>query len=325
MEQEHIIAPIEVSLIKQELTPERFLRRTCRGNNEIYIVDCNNAPNTLREIGRLREIAFRFYGGGTGTACDLDEFDLMETPCQQLIVWDPEHDLILGGYRFLIGDWLHYDDKGQPIIATAELFHFSEKFIREVMPYCIELGRAFVTLEYQTSKAGAKGLFALDNLWDGLGALTIVYPYTKYYLGKVTIYPTFDSTARDMILHFFQTHLGERDGLITPMIPLQNKPDVERLNALFSSGDMATDYKTLNREVRALNHNIPPLISAYLALSSNITYYGTSLNPEFGNVDEMGILVGFDGIHEDKKKRYIVSFINEIKAEADRRAKQLSE
>ena len=74
MEQE-IIRPIDKSLLKSQLTPERQLRMTNKSHNEIYIVDAHNAPDVLLEIGRLREIAFREAGGGTGKAYDLDEFD----------------------------------------------------------------------------------------------------------------------------------------------------------------------------------------------------------------------------------------------------------
>ena len=91
MEQQ-IIDPISPELIKAELTPDRLLRDTNKGNNRIYIVDANNAPNTMREIGRLREISFRNAGGGTGKDCDIDLYDTMNPPCRQLIVWDPESD-----------------------------------------------------------------------------------------------------------------------------------------------------------------------------------------------------------------------------------------
>ena len=171
-----IIAPIERGKIMAELTPERFLRHTNKGGNEIYVVNYKNAPYTMQEIGRLREIAFRSAGGGTGKEVDIDMFDTMEKPCQQLIVWDPDAKEILGGYRFILGEDMQYDKEGRPIIAISHMFDFSPKFIREYMPHTIELGRSFVSLEYQSTRSGAKGLFALDNLWDGLGALVVIYP-----------------------------------------------------------------------------------------------------------------------------------------------------
>lgn len=83
---EDIIAPIDKELLKSELTPDKRMRSTNKSNNEIYVVTWQNAPNVLKEIGRLREIAFRAAGGGTGMSMDLDEYDLMENPYQQLIV-----------------------------------------------------------------------------------------------------------------------------------------------------------------------------------------------------------------------------------------------
>ena len=208
---EEIIAPIPVEILKSELTADKRLRFTNKSHNEVYIVTWQNAPNVLREIGRLREIAFRAAGGGTGKPLDLDEFDTMENPYKQLIVWDPEDEKILGGYRYLLGTEAQFDAEGQPILATSHMFHFSERFIRDYLPYTIELGRSWVTLEYQSTRAGAKALFALDNLWDGLGALTVVMPEIRYLFGKMTMYPSYDRQARDMILFFLNKHVADKD------------------------------------------------------------------------------------------------------------------
>lgn len=201
---EEIIAPIDKKILKSELTEDKRLRFTNKSNNEIYVVTWKNAPNVLKEIGRLREIAFRAAGGGTGLSMDLDEYDLMEEPYQQLIVWNPDAEEILGGYRYLLGNEVKFDEHGKPILATAHMFNFSEKFLKEYLPTTIELGRSFVTLEYQSTRAGSKGLFALDNLWDGLGALTVIKPNVKYFFGKMTMYPSYSRLGRDMILYFLK-------------------------------------------------------------------------------------------------------------------------
>ena len=140
-----IIAPIPKEVLKSELTDDKRLRMTSKSNNEVYVVTWQNAPNVVREIGRLREIAFRAAGGGTGLDCDLDEFDTMENPYKQLIVWNPESEEIIGGYRYILGPDIQLDEKGQPILATSHMFHFSDEFIKDYMPYTIELGRSFVT------------------------------------------------------------------------------------------------------------------------------------------------------------------------------------
>ena len=308
---EDIIAPIDREVLKAELTPERRLRTTNKSHNDIYIINWKNAPNVLKEIGRLREIAFRAAGGGTGKSLDLDEYDLMENPYQQLVVWDPEAEEILGGYRYILGDEVEFDSEGKPILATAHMFDFSPKFLQEYLPTTIELGRSFVTLEYQSSRAGAKGLFALDNLWDGLGALTVVKPNVKYFFGKMTMYPSYHRLGRDMILYFLKKHFSDKDGLITPTHPLKIETDENLLKQLFPYDTFKEDYKVLNTEVRKLGYNIPPLVNAYMSLSPTMRMFGTAINYGFGDVEETGILIAVDEILEEKRVRHIESYIKE--------------
>jgi hypothetical protein len=310
MEQE-IIQPIDKEVLKSELTPERQLRMTNKSNNRIYIVTAHDAPNVLKEIGRLREIAFREAGGGTGKEMDLDEFDICENCYKQLIVWNPDQEEIIGGYRYLSGtDW-DYDDQGQPILATSHMFHFSEKFIKEYAPYTIELGRSFVSLPYQSSRMGAKSLFALDNLWDGLGALTVIKPNVRYFFGKFTMYPSYIRRGRDMILYFLRKHFADKDNLIVPMKPLEIEADPQELERLFCDKTFKGDYRILNREIRKLGYNIPPLVNAYMSLSPTMKLFGTAINYGFGDVEETGILIAVDEILEEKRVRHIDSYIQE--------------
>lgn len=305
---EEIIAPVDKNLLKAELTVDKRLRYTNKSHNEIYVVTWQDSPNVVREIGRLREIAFRAAGGGTGLSIDLDEFDTMENPYKQLIVWNPEAEEILGGYRYLLGKDVKVREDGQPILATSHMFHFSDVFMAEYMPYTIELGRSFVTLEYQSTRAGSKGLFALDNLWDGLGALTVLEPDARYYFGKMTMYPSYNRFGRDMILYFLKKHFDDKDRLIVPIHPLQLEADGEVLRNLFVEADFKEDYKILNREVRNLGYNIPPLVNAYMGLSPTMKMFGTAINDEFGDVEETGILIAVDEIREEKRKRHIATF-----------------
>ncbi|MBO5272031.1 MAG: GNAT family N-acetyltransferase [Muribaculaceae bacterium] len=306
MEQE-IIDAIPLSLIKAELTEDRFLRNTNKGGNKIYIVDANNAPNVMREIGRLREIAFRNAGGGTGKDCDIDEFDTMNPPCQQLIVWDPDAELIIGGYRFITGKNIAIEN-GVPRIATSHMFNFSDQFLNEYLPYTLELGRSFVRLEYQSSKAGAKALYALDNLWDGLGALTVVYPEIKYLFGKVTMYPSYSVDCRNMILYFLHKHFPDNDNLVTPIKPLEANIDIAAMEKLFVGDCFKEDYKILNKSIRDYGFNIPPLVNAYMSLSPTMRMFGTAINDEFGDVEESGIFFAIEEIFEEKKQRHIGTY-----------------
>ena len=306
-----IILPISKEVLKSELTQDKQLRLTNKSNNEIYIITAHNAPNVMKEIGRLREIAFREAGGGTGKSMDIDEFDICENCYKQLIVWNPEAEEIIGGYRYLLGQDWEYDEKGQPILATSHMFHFSETFLKDYAPWTIELGRSFVALPYQSSRMGAKSLFALDNLWDGLGALTVIKPNVKYFFGKMTMYPSYIRKGRDMILYFLKTYFDDKEKLIIPMKPLKLDTDPSELEKLFSGKGFKEDYKVLNTEIRKLGYNIPPLVNAYMSLSPTMKLFGTAINYGFGDVEETGILIAIDEILEDKRVRHIDSFIKE--------------
>lgn len=308
---EKIIPPVSREQLKAELTPERRLRSTNRAGNEIYIVTHRQAPGVLREIGRLREIAFRAAGGGTGKALDLDEFDTCEHPYYQLVVWAPDTEEILGGYRFLPGSEIEFGADGQPRLATGHMFRFSEKFIGEYLRDTVELGRSFVTLEYQSTRDTRKSLFALDNLWDGLGALTVLIPGLKYFFGKMTMYPSFNRQARDMILYFLDKHFGDREHLVWPEEPLVGETNPQDLHKLFRGQSFREDYRILNTEVRQLGYNIPPLVNAYMGLSPTMRVFGTAINHEFGAVEETGILIAVDEILEEKRMRHIDTFVEE--------------
>lgn len=306
---EEIIDPVDKELLKAELTEEKRLRMTNKSHNQIYIITAQDSPNIMREIGRLREIAFRAAGGGTGKSMDIDEYDTMENPYKQLIVWNPEAEDILGGYRYILGTEVRFDQAGAPLLATAHMFNFSDQFLKEYLPTTIELGRSFVTLEYQSTRAGSKGLFALDNLWDGLGALTVIMPNVKYFFGKVTMYPSYHKQGRDMILYFLKKHFEDKDNLISPMKPLELESDEKALEKLFCKNTFKEDYKILNCEIRKLGYNIPPLVNAYMSLSPTMRMFGTAINYGFGEVEETGILIAVNEILAEKRIRHIQSFM----------------
>jgi len=307
---EKIIPPVDRELLMTELKPERLLRHANKGDNEIYVIDANTAPNTMREIGRLREEAFREAGGGTGLECDIDEFDTMDPPCRQLIVWDPTSHEITGGYRFILGEDVRIEN-GAPRIATSHMFNFSPEFLKKVLPHTLELGRSFVTLNRQCTKPGIRGLYTLDNLWDGLGALTVVYPQIKYLFGKVTMYPTYSRQCRDMLLGFLHKYFPDPDKLVWPIEPLDTKADSPEIQAIFSADNYKEDFRILNHAIRDLGTNIPPLINAYMALSPTMRIFGTAINHEFGEVEETGIFIKISDIFEEKKHRHIYTFAEE--------------
>ena len=310
----NIIDPIPVGKILEELTLERFIRTTNNGKNEIYIVNAFNAPNVMREIGRLREISFRAAGGGTGLDCDVDAFDVSpENHFEQLIVWNPYDKAIVGGYRYLLCDRLKPIGEGRIDTPTGELFRYSDKFIEEYLPYTVELGRSFVQPDYQPSKSLSKGIYSLDNLWDGLGYLSKTLTQAKYFFGKVTMYPQLERASRDMILYFMKSNFADPEGLLEPW-PELNLPitmDEAQLKAIFTGKDYNENYRILVKNVRERGAAVPPLVNAYMSLSSTMRSFGTALNPPFGNVEETGILVTIKDIFPEKYERHASYVPNE--------------
>jgi hypothetical protein len=303
-----VIPPVEKALLEAELTPEKFVRKTNNGNNLIFIFDYRDSPNLMREIGRLREITFKDSGGGTGNEIDIDEFDLGEKPFRQLIVWNPEEKEIVGGYRFAQGSNFLFDKNGEVLSPTAELFRFSPKFIKQFLPWSIELGRSFVQPNYQPQFNLRKGMYSLDNLWDGLGAIVIDNPGFKYLFGKVTMYPHYDHFARDLVLYFLQRFFPDPDQLLTPKESLPLRHDKNYLESIFTGSSYDENYKILVHKVRIQNENVPPLVNAYMSLSSTMKTFGTALNRGFGNVEETGIIVTINDIYEFKIDRHIATY-----------------
>lgn len=307
---ENIIEPVSKEALLDELKKDRYVRKTNNGNNEIYIITHHNSPNVMREIGRLREVTFRHAGGGTGKSIDIDEFDTSSHPYQQLLVWNPADKEIVGAYRFILcrdaefrGDHVH--------LAVTELFNFSPQFYKEYVPYTIELGRSFIQPMYQPSEQFRKGLFSLDNLWDGLGAIVVDYPSQKHFYGKVTMYTDFNVQARDYILTFLQHYFPDPEKLVTPIHSVSIKTDVSGFINELKNLSYKDGHALLNKNVRALGENIPPLVNAYMNLSPTMKSFGTAINPTFGGVEETGILVTIKDIYESKKERHVNSYLQE--------------
>ncbi|HAF28349.1 MAG TPA: hemolysin [Bacteroidales bacterium] len=300
-----VAEPVDKELIIKELTPERFLRKTNNGGNELYIINHHNSPNIMREVGRLRELTFRNAGGGTGKDIDIDKFDTQEEPYEQLISWDPEEKEIVGGYRFHVCN--HNSDPNN--LATTKLFEFSDEFSKEYLPFMIELGRSFIQPKFQSASAGRKALFALDNLWDGLGALVVENPQIHHFFGKVTMYPHFNRDARNMILYFLNSQFHDDKNMVIPRKPIELNIDEVKMNVLFKGNDYKENYKILQKSVRQFDLNIPPLINAYMNLSPTMKFFGTAINEAFGGVEESGIMITINDIFPTKKQRHIETYI----------------
>lgn len=299
-----IIAPVETEILLHELEGH-LLRPSNKAGNLIYDITAHECPNVMREIGRLREISYRAGGGGTGKELDIDDQDIMPRPYHQLIVWDPDNNQIIGGYRYLFGHEAEIRN-GQPFITSAHLFHYSERFIRDYLPNTIEFGRAFVQPMYQKREMGVKALFALDNIWDGIGAVLFNHPEMRYMIGKVTIYPGYNEQARELIYAYLDRYHKGEQGLIEPYHPLLSQP---LTHSPFEGKDKQENYHILQHAVREQGTVIPPIFTAYLNLTNDLQFFGNAINDEFGDVLESGIMVDIETVYPEKKERYINSYI----------------
>jgi hypothetical protein len=310
---ERIISPVPRDDIEKELTRERFLRKTNNGNKEVYVFTIHDSPTLMKEVGRLRELTFRAAGGGSGKALDIDDYDTSDDPYKQLIVWDPEAKEILGGYRYYLCNKTENGCDGVNRLATSKLFRFSDEFVKDYFPHMGELGRSFVQPAYQSTSGSKKGLFALDNLWDGLGALIIDNPGIRYFFGKVTMYPQFNRKGRDYILYFLMKHFKDDENLVVPIEPLELDWNLEELGKLFNGKTYLEDYKILSQQVRATGENIPPLINAYMNLSPTMKTFGTVISTDFGYVQETGIMITLKDMYISKVNRHLAPYRKDYK------------
>ncbi len=306
---EPIIAPIATELLKKELTAETFLRKTNKAENEIYVVNYKNAPNILREIGRLREESFRPLNCGSGKDCDLDYFDLEDDACSQVIVWNPEEEDIVGGYRFTIWADSQIKPNGQPNVNMAHLFNFSEEFMRDEFAHGLEMARAFVQPKYQGRQMGRKSIFALDNLWDGIGGLLAKDASLKYMIGKVSVFPSSPVISRNAVIYYLEKFFEVKTGGLSPKDPVTCTPEqIAEYEQLFAEGDAKENYIKLNTFVRSHNDVIPPLVHSYIELSSSMKSYGTAIFREFGDSIDVCIKITVADIYPEKYERYINSY-----------------
>jgi len=153
-------------------------------------------------------------------------------------------------------------------------------------------------------RGNAKSIYALDNIWDGLGALIVLNPHARYLFGKVTMYTTYKQVCRNALIWFLREYFPDRDRLVTARNPLGLDLDDPYYKALFTGRNYEENYRILIRKIREFNENIPPLINSYMNLSPTMRVFDTVSNPDFGGVEETAILVTIPDIYPEKRERY---------------------
>ena len=293
--QQEIMKFVPSSLLEAELNSSRarFVKETEHGGNRIYVFSGKDCPYLMLQIGILREMSFRQGGGGTGNAIDIDRFDefglsTLDLPksdsdyltslgpftkkgFKQLIVWDPDNKEIIGGYRYAKMEDFISKDRASIDSPTIELFDCSLDFIRMYAPFAIELGRSFVQPKYQLRAdyvPPRKAMYALDNLFDGLGTLVVDFKDQdiQYFFGKVTMYKTYNRQARNMILYYMEKHFPDTHGLVvskSDLVPPGLKDEIDLLESIFVGNTEREDKQILIKSLREVKEGMPPLFNKY--------------------------------------------------------------
>lgn len=344
--QEKIMQLVPSSELEVELMDPkkaRFVKDTEHGGNKIYIFSGNDCPKLMIQVGILREMSFRNGGGGTGLAIDIDRWDefapdgltatalypydrylpylqtlgpFIPQGFKQLIVWDPEEKEILGGYRYCEMEKFISKDRKSIDSPTAELFDCSLEFISAYAPFTIELGRSFVQPKYQLRAdyvPPKKALYALDNLFDGLGTLVVDHKNDdiEYFFGKVTMYETYNRQARNMILYYMDKHFPDTHHLVTPkpgLIPKGLDEEIAFLESIFAGKSEREDKKILIKSLREIKQGMPPLFKKYTEMSPTMKVFGTAINHHCGDVEETCILTKFSDIVQEYQIKYILNY-----------------
>ena len=285
-----LTAPRSAEAIEREITRLKPLDCKLRGALALYTFRAVEAPALIPEVGRLREVAFRQTGAGTGREEDIDEGDLSERGYRQIVAWESEQCRVVGGYRYMIGR-----ECDMTYLSSTHYFLFSERFEREILPRAIELGRSFAVRD-----AGSSSLFAMSALWHGLGQI-VACEGAEYLFGKVTIPPRYDGEALRLLLCFLWQFFPAREALLSARKPLK----IEAGERPFSGKDFAENFALLERLLAARGERVPPMIHAYMRLTREMQVFDAMINPDFSDAVEVAILLPVSEIIPAKREVYI--------------------
>jgi putative hemolysin len=258
------------------------------GRYRVYCARASEIPLTLAEIGRLRSIAYRAAGEGTGADVDLDAFD---RDYLHLFAWDRSEQRVVGGYRLgVVTDIVRR--RGVAGLYTRSLFDYGSELIEALGP-ALELGRSFVSPEYQ------RNYQALLLLWRGIGAFVVRHPEIRMLFGPVSISGTYCDASHGLLAAFLeQNHLdASLARLISPKHP---RPSNGRLSSVVPSG--ADEADRLIRELESDGKAMPVLLRQYLKL--NARALGFSVDPGFGNVLDALMVVDLTTVPSNILRRY---------------------
>ncbi|CPR16348.1 lysophospholipid acyltransferase family protein [Brenneria goodwinii] len=289
-------------LLKRALADCETLGTTPDGKNVyLYRRGTEDYSPLLRELGRLREIAFRAVGEGSGQRRDLDSYD---DDYLHLILWDESELEIVGAYRF-IPTARQIAEKGKNGLYSHSLFHYGEE-MNPILASGIELGRSFIQPKYW----GKRGL---DYLWLGIGAYLARYPQYRYLFGPVSLSGTLPPTARDLLIAFYRLHFAPSQPLAHSRRPYPaSLPDVLQQ---FEGTDYQQDLTRLKSMLSNMGCGIPTLYKQYSELCEHngehggVQFVDFGIDPDFNNCIDGLVLVDLQQLKPSRYQRYIAPFI----------------
>ena len=289
---------MENGTLAKELRRATCLGRATHWSATIYTFDGVRLPRLMREVWRLREMSYREVGitlsdDVSGNAMDMDGV------CRQLVVWDDEARRLVGGYRYVVGA----DVVGCERLSVSRYFALSQRFVSDFLPRAMELGRSFISPEYQ-SAAGRHTIYALDALGEGLGRVVEALD-VRYLFGRVTLYPALCGEARDLLLGFMRYIFPPRERLLVARVPLGVGLSRFRCRQIFVGETLAENYRILLSRMRDLQSVVPPIISSYIRLSPSMQTFDVYENGDLGGVVEAAIMLTVEDFYDDIKRRYL--------------------
>lgn len=294
-ETERTIAhPEDRKLLQNELKEAELVGET-RDGNRIYVFDYREDSAVIREIGRLREVAFRKVGEGTGKNRDLDKFD---QHYRHLILWDRENLEIAGSYRIGIGKEI-LETQGIKGFYTSTLYHFRPEFT-PYLQQSVELGRSFVNPKYW-------GKASLDYLWQGLGAYLNTMRDVRYVIGPVSMSADYPRELMDQLVYFYRRYFACPQTLATAVHPYELSSETKaQFDALFGEQDSDTAFDFMQQNFIAKGHKLPILYKQYTSVLEPGGFQSIvfSVDPGFGDCLDGLCMADLRMIKTAKKKRY---------------------
>ena len=288
-----IAHPEPRQLLRQEVRSCQLLGETQDGK-QIYLAPFHPDSCLMREIGRLREIAFRAAGEGSGLRRDVDSYD---RHCFQLVLWDEAELEIVGAYRLCAVADMPQDATG---CYSQSLFHFSES-MQAVLAEGLELGRSFVQPRYW-------GRRSLDYLWYGIGAFLRTHPQYRYLFGPVSISDSYPAAAKDMLVYFYQLYFGDSRHPAQACMPYRlSASTMHEMSLHFSGEDYKDDFMHLKGSLKHMGCSVPTLYKQYTEICQpgGVRFLDFNIDPDFGNCVDGLVVVDLRQLKDKTRCRYI--------------------